>query len=70
MTPTSRVSENETTHGDTQAEDEGTPCEIFDRAVIESKVVLLHASRVGTSRSSSLRRDLRFRRSGLHLGHE
>lgn len=70
MTLTSGVSENETTHGDTQTEDEGPPGQVLDGAVIESEVVLLHGSRVRTSRSSGLGRELGFGLPRLDLIHK
>ena len=69
MTLTSRISENETTHGDTQTEDERPPGQVLDGAIIEGEVVLLSSGRVGTSRTG-LGGDLGFGLSMLDLIHE
>lgn len=55
---TSRVTKDEATHGDTQAEDEGPPSQVLDRAIIDDTLILLGSGRVGTSRRWGLGREL------------
>jgi hypothetical protein len=51
---TSSVTEDETTHRHDDTQDEGPPCEVLDRAVVDDAIVLLQ-SRVSPLRRSSLR---------------
>ena len=66
---TSRVTEDEATHGDTEAEDEGPPGQVLDGAVIEDSIVLLDGG-VGPGGSRSLRRELGLGHGGLDLRHD
>lgn len=70
MTLTSRVSEDESTHRDTQTEDKRPPGQVLDGAIIESEVILLSGSRVGTSRSCGLGGELGFSLPRLDLIHK
>lgn len=68
VTPTRRVTEDETTHGDTQTQDEGAPGQVLDGAIINCEVILLQVG-VCASRSGSLRGELGLL-GRLDLGHE
>lgn len=66
---TSRVTKDEATHGDTQAEDERAPSEVLDGAIIDDALILLGDSRISASRCRGLGGELRVLTT-LEAGHD
>jgi hypothetical protein len=66
---TSRVTKDEATHGDTQAEDERAPSEVLDGAIVDDALILLSGGRISASRCRGLGGELRVLTT-LKTGHD